>query len=150
MAKKPSWKQSYYKKSVLSPEYTALGHKRRLFSTYLLCTGITLVERVLDAVLEGHYFLVILQISVGEPGYSLCELLLHFGREPEHGLWLLFSNLQKVSKAYFYTFTIRVNFSVSPVIPNQHLDIKTSHLWLDHARLLWPLLWLAAQRQQSG
>lgn len=56
---------------------------------HLFCTGITLAKRVLDAVLEGHYFLVILQISVGEPGYSLCEMLLHFGRQAECGLWLL-------------------------------------------------------------
>ncbi len=38
--------------------------------------------------------MVILQFSVREPGYSLCELLLHFGRQAEHGLWLLCSNLR--------------------------------------------------------
>lgn len=70
-------------------------HTFRLFSPPFLYSGLTLVERVTDAVLEGHYFLVTLQFSIREPAYPLRELLLHFGRQAEHGLWLLCSNLQK-------------------------------------------------------
>lgn len=73
---------------------------RRFFQSFL-ATGLTLVERALNAVLEGNYFLVILQISVREPGYSLRELLLYFGRQAEHGFWLLCSNLHKLKLDYF-------------------------------------------------
>lgn len=50
---------------------------------------VTLAESVLDAVLEGCHFGVILQSSVRQPGYSLCELLPYFVGQVDHCFWIL-------------------------------------------------------------
>lgn len=63
-----------------------------------ICVGITLVRQVFDGLLEGHHFGVIVQISVRQHSYSLFELLLYFGRQIEHGLWLLRGNLQRLTQ----------------------------------------------------
>lgn len=96
LAKHPSCKLLL--KSIMSPEYISLSVAVYKIQTIFLHRPLTLDERVLDAVLEGHYFLVILQICVRELVYFLSKLLLHFVRKTEHGLWLLRSNLQKVRK----------------------------------------------------
>lgn len=71
-----------------------------IFAAYMqimspIVPGRTLVDRVLDAFLEGHYLLVIVQLGVRECGQFLCELLPHFGRQVDHGLRLLCADLQK-------------------------------------------------------
>lgn len=50
---------------------------------------LTCTEAVLYAVLEDYYFLVLVQSRIRESGCSLCEFLLHFGRQAKHCLWLL-------------------------------------------------------------
>lgn len=65
---------------------------------FLICVGITLVRQAFDGLLEGHDFGVTVQISVRQPSYFLFELLLYFGRQIEHGLWLLRGNLQRLTQ----------------------------------------------------
>lgn len=97
-----------------------------LFPTSFLGIDITLTGSVLDGVVKGHYFHVILQISVWEFGYFLCELLLHFGRQAEHGLGLLWANLWKFQALGLISLLTQQDL----VIPNQKVNMRlVTRLW---------------------
>lgn len=77
---------------------------------------ITFIGNALDIFSKGHYFWMTPQFCVGEPGYSLFKLLLHFGWQAEDGLGLLRGRLRKKT----FSFYFKVRTSCSPESTTQY------------------------------